>query len=469
MRISWIEIPERIEHELKQLQEEGADVAGLVRQWEELKKLNLPASEFRNRAEGFYFKIEGGFPAARDFPHEPSSWNIAAQLCQIEAEEVPSYSPTFLKNRILGGWLGRAAGCLLGKPVEKIPRHAIKEMLLSNGTWPLTEYMTERGIPQSLLKQYPWNRHGGRESLRENIVCMTEDDDMNYPMLNLHVLETYGKKFDTDHVAQIWLAYLPVLSTFSGERVAYVNYLNGLQPPRTALHRNPYREWIGSQIRADLWGWASPAQPSCAAEFAWRDASLSHVRNGIYGEVFFAAAIADSFVRDDLREILGNALKFIPPQSRFAEAIRFVLALPVKKMSWEETVNLLYDKYGSYHWVHTINNAALVVAALLSSDNDFGRAICNAVMGGWDTDCNGATVGSIMGTMLGADKLPHQWIDPLHDRIRTSLKGFDNATFSDLARRTVRVAQFHSTADVTHRGKIRHKDSKSTKVSPRKT
>ncbi len=445
MRISWIDIPERIEHELKQLQEEGEDVTELVRRWEDLKRQNLPESEFRNGAEKFYFEIEGGLSAERDFPHEPSSWNAVTQLCQIEAEEVPPYSPIFLENRILGGWLGRAAGCLLGKPVEKIPRQAIKEMLLSNGTWPIREYITEMGIPQFLLQQYPWNKHNGRESLKENIVCMIEDDDMNYPMLNLHILETYGKNFDSEHVGRTWLAMLPVLSTFTAERVAYVNSLSGIRPPQTALQRNPYREWIGAQIRADIWGWALPAQPFRAAELAWRDASLSHVRNGIYGEAFFAAAIAGSFDRDDIREIVGNALKFIPPQSRLAEAVRYVLALPVEKVSWEETVNLLYDKYGSYHWVHTINNAALVVAALLSSDNDFGRAICNVVMGGWDTDSNGATVGSIMGTMLGSDKLPHQWIEPLHDRIRTSLKGFDNATFSDLARRTVRVAQFHST------------------------
>ena len=444
MRISWIDILERIEHELKQLQEEGEDVAALVRQWKDVKRKNLPESEFRNKAEEFYREIEGGVSAAREFPYEPSSWEIATQLYPVDVEEVPSYSPAFLENRILGGWLGRAAGCLLGKPVEKIPRKGIKEMLLSNGTWPLREYITERGIPQSLLQQYPWNKHGGRESLKESIACMTEDDDMNYPMLNLDVLETYGNNFDSQHVARTWLAILPVLSTFTAERVAYVNYLSGIQPPQTALLRNPYREWIGAQIRADIWGWASPAQPSRAAELAWRDASLSHVRNGIYGEVFFAVAIADSFDCDDMRQLVSNALKFIPPQSRFAEAIRFVVSLPVEKMNWEETVNQLYDTFGSYHWVHTINNAALVVAALLFSENDFGRAICNVVMGGWDTDSNGATVGSIMGTMLGADNLPQQWTEPLHDRILSSLKGFDNARFTDLARRTLGVAQFHS-------------------------
>ncbi|HEY8346983.1 MAG TPA: ADP-ribosylglycohydrolase family protein, partial [Symbiobacteriaceae bacterium] len=67
------------------------------------------------------------------------------------------------------------------------------------------------------------------------------------------------------------------------------------------------------------------------------------------------------------------------------------------------------------------------------------RTICNAVMGGWDTDCNGATVGSVIGVMLGASKLPAKWIAPLNNRVRSSLKGFDNITFDELARRTLNL------------------------------
>jgi ADP-ribosylglycohydrolase len=226
--------------------------------------------------------------------------------------------------------------------------------------------------------------------------------------------------------------------------VAYVNYLNGIQPPKTALVRNPYREWIGAQIRADFWGWVSPAQPFRAAEFAWRDASLSHVQNGMYGEIFFAAAIASSFKYDNVNSIVSEALSFIPSHSRFAEAIRFVLSIPIQEQSWDNTIDLLYQKFGMYHWVHTINNAALVVAALLSSKGDYERAICNVVMGGWDTDSNGATVGSIMGTMLGAKKLPSKWISPLNNKIRSSMKGFDNSLLSDLAKRTAKLSKYFS-------------------------
>jgi ADP-ribosylglycohydrolase len=345
-----------------------------------------------------------------------------------------------LADRLAGGWLGRAAGCLLGKPVEKIPREGIKVILTSNGAWPLSDYITAAGVPETLLEKYPWNRHSGKESLRENITGMAEDDDMNYPMLNLHVLETHGPQFSTEQIAQTWLSLLPALSTFTAERAAYVNCLSGLPPPATATVRNPYREWIGAQIRADLWGWVSPGNPEQAAELAWRDARLSHVRNGIYGEMFFAAVIAAAFVAKDVTQAVEQGLRQIPQNSRLAEAVQFALALPAQERKWENAVDRLYERFGSYHWVHTINNAALVVAALLYGDDDYERSICNVVMAGWDTDSNGATVGSILGTRLGARRLPGKWISPLRNTIRSSMKGCDYSQFDDLARRTLAQA-----------------------------
>jgi ADP-ribosylglycohydrolase len=264
---------------------------------------------------------------------------------------------------------------------------------------------------------------------------------MNYPMLNLSVLESAGREFTTEQIASTWLTTLPVCSTFTAERVAYLNLLEGLEPPRTASHHNPYREWIGAQIRGDVFGWIAPGDSRMAASFAYRDARLSHVRNGIYGEMFVAAMIAAAFIRDDPRAVVETALQVVPPKSRLSEAVQFALALPSQESSWEAAVDRLEQRYGHYHWVHTINNAALVVAALLYGNGDYDRSICNVVMGGWDTDSNGATVGSVIGTMRGKSKLPESWIAPLKNRIRSSLKGFDNIALDQLAERTVRVAE----------------------------
>src|SRR3990172_5734366 len=444
MRSSWLEISERIKHELRQREEEGNDVGELSRAWEQLEKLGLSESELKMQAELFYRKLEETPSEVKNESNEPNSWNEIIKQCNIKVDTIPSFLPSFIEDRILGGWLGRSAGCLLGKPVEKTTRSGIIELLSSNGTWPISDFITGIEISDSLLKKYPWNKHSGKESLRENIACMPEDDDMNYPMLNLLIFERYGTEFTTENVIQTWMENLPVLSTFTAERVAYNNVLNGIFPPDSAIVRNPYREWIGAQIRADFWGWVSPAQPARAVELAYRDARLSHVRNGVYGEIFFAVAIAASFKYDDILTIISETLSFVPPKSRFAEAIRYILSLPIHEQSWDGTVEMLYMKFGHYHWVHTINNAALVTSALISSKGDYENAICNVVMGGWDTDSNGATVGSIMGTMLGAKNLPSKWISPLNNKIRSSLKGLDNASLSELAKRTTKLSKYLS-------------------------
>lgn len=444
MKLSWLEISDRIKYELKQREEEGNNVQGLLNEWMQIEGSGLSRVDFEIQADSFYRKLSETPYQIKNENEEPVLWNDLVVKCGIKSDDISSFTSTFIEDRTLGGWLGRSAGCLLGKPIEKLSRDGIKELLSSNNTYPIKDYITEIGIPDSLLEKYPWNRHSGRESLKENIKCMAEDDDMNYPMVNLTVYERYGEEFTTENILQVWMELIPILSTFTAERVAYVNALNGFLPPETALINNPYREWIGAQIRADFWGWISPAQPSRAAEFAWRDARLTHTRNGMYGEIFFAVVIALCYKYKSIEEIIKNALSYVPPKSRFAKAIRFVLSIPVKTQPWENTVDLLYKEFGSYHWVHTINNAALVVAALLSSNGDYEIGICNVVMGGWDTDSNGATVGSILGTMIGAEKLPSKWISPLNDWIRSSLKGFDNSKISDLSKRTIKITKLNS-------------------------
>ena len=187
-----------------------------------------------------------------------------------------------------------------------------------------------------------------------------------------------------------------------------------------------------------MWGWLAPGDPKRSAELSWRDGRLSHVRNGLYGEMFFAAVLSNSFTEDTPKDAMQKALSFIPQKSRFADAIHFAMSLEKKTDNWETALDLLQEKYGHYHWVHTINNAALVTAALIFGKGNYEQSICNVVMGGWDTDSNGATVGSIVGTILGAENLPEKWIAPLNNQIRSSMKGFDLSRFTDLAKRTIK-------------------------------
>jgi ADP-ribosylglycohydrolase len=186
-----------------------------------------------------------------------------------------------------------------------------------------------------------------------------------------------------------------------------------------------------------MWGYVTPGDPAEASRLAFQDASLSHTQNGIYGEMWVSALIACCFVVPDLRSAIEASLAFVPERSRLAEALLQVLALHEQGRTWDEARDEIEARYGHYNGVHTINNAAVVAAALLWGAGDFTRTIGLAVEGGWDTDCNGATAGSIFGATFGAGAIPSHWVDPLEDRIRSAIVGFDDSRISDLVERTL--------------------------------
>lgn len=343
-------------------------------------------------------------------------------------------------DRLLGAWLGRAAGCLLGKPVEKIPLDGIRAIARSTGNWPIRSYFTEQGLDPAIAARYPWNRRSRPTSLVENIDGMPEDDDLNFPLIALRLLETAGRDLRTDDVAQAWLDALPGGRVFTAERIAYRNLLDGYEPDAAGRVGNPFREWIGAQIRTDVYGWASPGDPLAAARLAWTDARLSHGRNGVYGAMFAAAACSAAAAGSDVDGVLTAGLSVVPSSSRYAGAIRRGRELAASDLEDDAAVDALHAEFGHLHWVHVLNNSALLAFALERGGGDFERTITLAVSGGWDTDSVGATAGSLAGALTGAAALPERWIEPLRDRLATSVPGFADVRFTDLARRTEAVA-----------------------------
>lgn len=339
-------------------------------------------------------------------------------------------------DRMLGAWLGRAAGCLLGKPVEKISREGIRAIAQSTGNWPVSSYFTEHGLDPAIAARYPWNRRSRPTSLVENIDGMPEDDDLNFPLIALDLLERVGADFTTDDVALSWLANLPGGRVFTAERIVYRNLLEGHEPDIAATVQNPFQDWIGAQIRTDVYGWARPGDPLAAAALAYRDAWLSHRRSGLYGALFVAAASSAALVASSVHEVIAAGLSVVPEGSRYAAAILRGAELGASDVSVEEGLDALAAEFGHLHWVHALNNSALLAFALVRSDGDFETAISIAVMGGWDTDSVGATAGAIAGALTGAAGLPPAWIEPLHNRLATSIPGFDGIAFDALAVRT---------------------------------
>jgi len=427
MPLDWTSLARE---ELAQRREEGVELpfgeeaAGNVRSEEDWERF-VSALERAPLRDGFPFQEPSGLDEIRAFRRSALHRYDLSKLW-------PEYD-----DRVLGGWLGRCAGCLLGKPVEGWSHERIRAYLDRAGLERLEGYLPplESAPPELELSEAAKGWLLGRTR------WMPRDDDIDYTIIGLYILERYGTGFSSDDVADSWLSLLPYYKVYTAERAAYRNLVAGLRPPCSAGYRNPYREWIGAQIRADIWGYVAPGDPSFAAELAWRDARVSHVKNGIYGAMFVAATIAAAFCCDDPLEAVLVGLGEIPDQSRLAEAIRRCLRLHREGKSWEEAFSEVRRVYGHYSWVHAINNTCLVVLALLYGEGDFGKTVGLAVYGGWDTDCNGATSGSILGVMLGSEGIGASWVDPLGDRVQSCVAGFDGALISDLARRTAQAGR----------------------------
>ena len=448
-RLTWVQPPDLLAHELVASADDGKDVDDVRRRWEAaggqreapvtgLGQVGDPP--LRALAVELLDELDARPADPAIAAREPDDLDAIEVLAPASDDRVPPGDD--LADRLLGAWSGRAAGCLLGKPVEKIPRQGIREILQSQGRWPLDDWFTARGLPDDVSARWPWNRRSAPTSLAENIAGMPEDDDLNFPMLALDLLERVGTGFTTADVGDAWLAQLPGGRVFTAERVAYRNLLLGEVAPRTATRHNPFREWIGAQIRSDAYGWVRPGDPASAARLAWTDARLSHVRNGVYGAMFVAATCSQAVVSDagEVASVLEAGLSVVPPQSRYAEAIGFGIDLGRSGLATEDALDRLHERYGHLHWVHVLNNAALAAYALTMSEGDFETAICTAVMGGWDTDSVGATVGSVCGALTGAQRLPSTWVEPLRNRVASSLPGFDGIGLDTLADRTLALA-----------------------------
>ncbi len=424
--------------EHRQLEEEGRDHSSLEAEFEALRGMDLDKDmSLQPRAQTLLDKAQV-LPMRSDYPFEEPSDLEAIHATRPEGPRrfENKLTDSQLLDHVHGAWVGRCAGNALGKPVEGWHMERLGGLLRDTGSFPLSRYISS-DLPKEVLTKYSVNPDG---PFINHIDHATEDDDTNYTVTGLAIYKQYGPGFKPSDVADFWLSNLPILHTCTAERVAYRNLVLLVMPPASASYRNPYREWIGAQIRADFWGYVAPGNPELAAEYAWRDASISHIKNGIYGEMWVAAMLAAAPFVGGVREMIEVGLTEIPAKCRLAADIKEILAWSKEGIGYDEAVKRLHLRWNekdSHHWCHTNSNAQIVAIGLLWGEEDFGRSICRAVQPGFDTDCNGATVGSVFGMLHGTASIPEDWSGPLHDTLDTGVSGYRTVKISDMARETM--------------------------------
>ena len=175
---------------------------------------------------------------------------------------------------------------------------------------------------------------------------------------------------------------------------------------------------------------------------AFRDASATHVKNGIYGAMFVAAMLAQAAVTDDVMTVIRAGLSVIPEKCRLRDDIERVIAWHAEGLdagAITDRIHSVYDERSQTGWCYTNPNAMIVTMALVTGGGDFGKSICTAVQAAFDTDCNGATVGSVVGMLAGAGGIPDKWISPFGGRLKTAIAGYGEVTAEGLAEKTAEI------------------------------
>lgn len=433
----WEFYSTNLQTEFTQSLEEGLDIDAYKDIFYSVSR--LPNGEIKKKLGDVLFEVVISAKPKEGYPYTEPSGLEQIQLLRRGSDRLMAYDKSSIADKIHGAWLGRVCGCMLGKSVEGVQTDELVPFLKETGNYPMYRYICRTDLSGKNLTKYVFNF--ASRIYADEIDGMPVDDDTNYVVLAQKVIEKYGRDFTPYDMSRAWLTYQGKDSYYTAERVAFCNFVKGYAPPQSAIYKNPYREWIGAQIRGDYFGYINPGNPKLAAEMAWRDASISHVKNGIYGEMFVAAMIAVAAVTDDAEQIILGGLAEIPYTSRLYESVAAVVDSYKNGMSQKDCFAMIhkkYDEYSAHGLCHTISNAMIVVASLLYGEGDFSKSICLAVETGFDTDCNGATVGSVLGMAKGKDAIPECWTKPFNDTIYTSIFSVETVKISECAEMTVR-------------------------------
>ena len=297
------------------------------------------------------------------------------------------------------------------------------------------------------------------------------NDDLDIQLLWLVALEERGIEIDAHTLAEYWVLY--VTPHWSEYGTAKTNMRSGFMPPLSGTLNNDYKDSCGAFIRSEIWACIAPGVPNIAARFAFQDAILDHGDGeGVYAEVFCATLESAAFVENDIFKLIEIGLSYIPSECGVAGAVQEAASAFKSGKSWREARDLILEKHrgGTFfnmpdhisqedrekgydegkRGFDAPSNIGMLLIGLLYGQGDFAKTVCTAVNCGEDTDCTGATAGSIFGLLHGIEGIPSEWTVPIGRKIKTACLNLGElgyfgdqlpADIDDLTWRVERVAR----------------------------
>ena len=242
------------------------------------------------------------------------------------------------------------------------------------------------------------------------------NDDLDLQLVWLAMLRERGINPTLSDFADYWMKHL---APYPWDEYGFCqrNLQRGLRPPISGCFENDFIDQMGSPIRSEIWACIAPGDPQLAARMAWKDAVLDHAGGeGVWGEMFWAALESAAFVVHDPMTLIRIGLGMIPIWSHIHRAVTSAIWSYEHKLSWEDARSRILTRFGHSHPCHGPQNHGFTIMGWLYGE-DYGDKLCKAVNCGYDTDCTGATLGSLLGIIGGTETIPNEWRDPVGEGI----------------------------------------------------
>ncbi|WP_288816532.1 ADP-ribosylglycohydrolase family protein [uncultured Alistipes sp.] len=333
-----------------------------------------------------------------------------AAACTERPAAEAELSTAALRDKIMGGWAGQTIGVVYGAPTEfKFTGTTIQDY--HPIAW------------NDHFVKYWWDKKPGLFDDIYNDLTFVE----SFQQLGLDATpEQLARRFAD---AEYHLAH--------ANQAGRYNIRNDLMPPASGHWlNNPHADDLDFQIEADFIGLMAPGLLPEALDIASRVGHIMNSGDGFYGGAFVAGLYSAAFVCDDPVRILDMALEPIPTESQFYQCVDEVRRCYRRNPDdWEACWFELHKKWNrdvgcpkgvflSFN-IDAKINAAYVAVGLLYGKGDFARSIEIATRCGQDSDCNPATVGGVLGVMLGYSGIPAKWLDPLKEIEQLDFEGTD--------------------------------------------
>ena len=275
-------------------------------------------------------------------------------------------------DRILGGWIGKSLGGIIGAPYEC---HKQFTPVGKEDLWP--------------SQLYP-------------------NDDLDIQVVWLEALQEIGITPTARQLAEFW--HKRCFYTCCEYGVFIDNLEHGIYPPLTGTWNNDFfNSSEGCPIRSEIWGFIAPGNPGLAMKYAGNDGSLDHGRISIELEQFLSAAASEAFFADDPVQLFERVCGLVPEDNAGRKLFYGVRDLCEKYRDEYELWLNIVRKYGDADGTKALINNAFAMMALIRGGNDFKEIMRLCVQIGWDVDCSCATAGVIWGAIHGSKAFPQDF------------------------------------------------------------